>query len=154
MYVIKLNFTGDITGQQLPDIVFSNCPRPAGPFSSVSEFNDYFIFLAWTRPTPPPARCDHFKRPGLPDDNPVFFTHADLNPSNIIVSLSPSHPPTITGIIDFEQSGWYPAYWEGCKCRWNEGDFSAWSDMLHDVFAPFGEYLPTFRWMRSAGHAC
>ena len=151
---LRARFAGDITGQPCPDIIFSNCPRPAGPFSKVSEFNDYFIFLAWTRPEPPPTRCEHPMRPGLPDDNPVFFTHADLNPANIIVSVSPSEPPAIKSILDFEQSGWYPAYWEGCKCRWNAGNSSAWSEMLSDIFAPFGEYLETFRWMRNAGHAC
>ena len=104
-------------------------------------------------PEPPPKVCNHYMRPGIPDKEPVYFTHADLNPANIILSKS-SQVPTIISIVDFEQSGWYPAYWEGCKCRWNAGHDSDWSRLLVDVFVPHGEYLPIFSWMSSAGHAC
>ena len=26
--------------------------------------------------------------------------------------MSPSHPPKAVGLIDWEQAGWYPDYWE------------------------------------------
>ncbi|KAG5208240.1 APH domain-containing protein [Trichophyton interdigitale] len=44
----------------------------------------------------------------------AVFTHGDLKKSNIIVKQSPGDPDryTITGIIDWEDSGFYPEYYE------------------------------------------
>jgi aminoglycoside phosphotransferase (APT) family kinase protein len=52
----------------------------------------------------------------LPDDAQVVFTHADFHPSNIMVS--PETPSTTIAIIDWEQSGCYPDYWELCKAEY------------------------------------
>lgn len=138
------------------DIIFEDVQqeykRPAGPFTDVPEFNDYFMNIGWTK-TEPPKPCTHFMRPTIPDDQPIFFTHADLTPPNIIISTSFFRPPTVVGIIDFHQSGWYPAYWEACKATWVAGDDSEWGKLLPDVFAPHGEYLKIFPWMTSAGWA-
>lgn len=32
-----------------------------------------------------------------------------------MISDDPSQPRTVTGIIDWEEAGWYPKYWEYCK---------------------------------------
>jgi thiamine kinase-like enzyme len=47
------------------------------------------------------------------DDSPIILTHGDLHRSNIIVSES--SPVHVRAIIDWEQFGWYPEYWEYCK---------------------------------------
>lgn len=61
-------------------------------------------------------------RSQLPDDSDIIFTHGDLHPSNIIIT-STHH---ICGIIDWEQSGWLPAYWEARKAQygWFESEWS------------------------------
>jgi Phosphotransferase enzyme family len=100
----------------------------------VKDFNDYFINLLWLSPSIPNEPCVHPKRPGLPDNAPVFFTHGDLTPSNIILSSSPSGQPTIVAIIDWHQSGWYPAYWEYCKAAYTAIPCGEWET----------EYLPRF----------
>lgn len=52
----------------------------------------------------------------LPDHGNVFFTHGDLALGNIILSTTiPGSSTKIAGIIDWEQAGWYPEYWEYCK---------------------------------------
>lgn len=43
----------------------------------------------------------------LPRSSSSVFTHGDLTPRNIMVSQG-----CITGIIDWEDSGWFPDYWE------------------------------------------
>ncbi|KAH0429032.1 phosphotransferase enzyme family protein [Colletotrichum camelliae] len=48
-------------------------------------------------------------------DMPIVFTHADFLPPNIM--LTPGPRPRVAAIIDWEQAGWYPAYWEYCKVR-------------------------------------
>lgn len=39
--------------------------------------------------------------------NVPVFTHADLNPGNILV-----RGDKVVAIIDWQLSGWYPGYWE------------------------------------------
>ncbi|KAG8156826.1 hypothetical protein KVR01_013239 [Diaporthe batatas] len=43
----------------------------------------------------------------LPRSEVSVFTHGDLTPRNIIVEGS-----RVAGIIDWEDSGWFPDYWE------------------------------------------
>lgn len=50
----------------------------------------------------------------LTDKYAIYFSHGDLHLSNIIVSGSPGCR-AIAAILDWEQAGWYPEYWEYCK---------------------------------------
>lgn len=49
----------------------------------------------------------------------IVFTHADLNPRNILVDrmVQPdgSRGWKVTGIVDWETSGYYPEYWDYTK---------------------------------------
>ncbi|KAI1131114.1 kinase-like protein [Nemania abortiva] len=62
----------------------------------------------------------------LPHSDISVFTHADLAPRNIMVDES----CTITGLIDWEFSGWYPDYWEYAKTQvqWLRRDWIHWMD--------------------------
>lgn len=144
--------SGGFGRQSLREYIFRDCRRPAGPFPTVKTFNDYFIHLMWTGPGLPDPKYIHPQRAGLPDNVPVFFTHADLTPTNIILSPSQSGQPTrVVAIIDWHQSGWYPAFWEACKSIYNATPNSTWGKGLPAVFAPYHELPPPFMWMRNAG---
>ena len=43
----------------------------------------------------------------LPRSEKIVFTHADITPRNIIVDKQ-----GVVGIVDWEEAGWYPDYWE------------------------------------------
>jgi hypothetical protein len=45
----------------------------------------------------------------------IVFTHNDITPPNIMVTRDPT--PRVAAIVDWTQSGWYPAYWEYCKAK-------------------------------------
>lgn len=67
-------------------------PRPLGPFS-LEDFNSYLLRQSTT--------C-------YPDVGLSFhFYHADLGPSNIMVSKEGN----VEGILDWESAGFYPQYW-------------------------------------------
>ncbi|EXJ81056.1 hypothetical protein A1O3_07344 [Capronia epimyces CBS 606.96] len=51
----------------------------------------------------------------MPKDTAIKFTHADVHPTNIIVSTSGFGPARVLALIDWGQSGWYPDYWEYFK---------------------------------------
>nr|ODN86342.1 hypothetical protein L203_04043 [Cryptococcus depauperatus CBS 7841] len=53
-------------------------------------------------------------RESLPDTGHIYFTHGDFTLGNIMIS-DPPGPRWVVSIIDWEQSGWYPEYWEYCK---------------------------------------
>lgn len=47
--------------------------------------------------------------------------------------VSGAHEPRrISGILDWEQCGWYPAYWEYCKFRMYEHEWrmTHWVDLV------------------------
>lgn len=62
----------------------------------------------------------------LPRSDCTVFTHADAAPRNIVVN----EKNTVTGILDWENAGWYPNYWEYAQILrpafW--GDWSVWMD--------------------------
>jgi thiamine kinase-like enzyme len=51
----------------------------------------------------------------LPDIGNIQFAHGDFHLGNIMVSNIPGLATVITGVIDWEEAGWYPSYWEYCK---------------------------------------
>ncbi|PTD03060.1 hypothetical protein FCULG_00009022 [Fusarium culmorum] len=102
---------------------------PCWSFSSVTEFHncmsDMFKWPAKMRqPDLDPADILDPYRESLPDNCPIHFTHADLNPVNIMVSED--SPCRVMAILDWEQSGWYPAYWEFCKAEMTTEFDSEW----------------------------
>ncbi|KAH7377535.1 kinase-like domain-containing protein [Cadophora sp. MPI-SDFR-AT-0126] len=130
------SFLGHINRQPLLDIMFTDDTKPpAGPFSSVKEFHDWLSFLTrrglemhWPDPSLVP---DPF-RDSLPDDSRITFTHADLHPSNILITSEA--PYRVVAIIDWHQSGWYPDYWEYCKTSYTAEYDGEWNT----------EYIPRF----------
>ncbi len=78
-----------------------------GPFESQEEFKDYLVnrtssVVAHRLPElhrlAAPVRATHHR---------ICFTHADLHGGNILVKDN-----RLAGIIDWDQAGWYPEYWE------------------------------------------
>lgn len=134
---IRINFRlGNISRGPLSDMVFTgtNFP-PVGPFSSATELHDCMSnMFKWPAKVRQPdidlADVLDPYRDMLPDDCAIHFTHADLNPVNIMVSKD--SPCRVMAIIDWEQSGWYPSYWEFFKVEMTTKLGSEWQT----------EYLP------------
>ncbi|KAH7134329.1 kinase-like domain-containing protein [Dactylonectria macrodidyma] len=127
---------GHVGNQPLLDTIFTRASSPtAGPFHSVSEFHDWFTSTIGPKETHC-SKTPHPYRSFLPDDVPIVFTHGDLHPSNIVISPGPN--PKIAAVVDWQQAGWYPAYWEYCKARWTTRIGDEWERV----------YLPMFieRW--------
>lgn len=115
---------GDINRQSLHDVIF-DFKQPAGPFQDVKSFYDYFATLTRRRPQDTDRPMDSM-RSGLLDDVPIVFTHGDLHRSNIMMSKLDSGPLHILAIIDWHQSGWYPAPWEFFKTRFTCKEKDSW----------------------------
>lgn len=89
---------------------------PVGPFRTEKDFSD------------------SLRLGGAPnvvhrDDHQIVFTHADINLRNVILKDG-----KISGIVDWENAGWYPEYWEYTKCRFGVRFSKRWLKMLEEVF--------------------
>lgn len=80
----------------------------------------------------------------LPDDSRIVFTHADLHPSNIIMSADSSG--RILAVIDWHQSGWYPEYWEFCKALFTSGFDGDWATEYIPQFVDIAECYDSWAW--------
>jgi aminoglycoside phosphotransferase len=72
------------------------------------------------------------------NDEAIVFTHNDITPPNIMVTRDPT--PRVAAIIDWAQSGWYPAYWEYCKAKQVGFDPEKMSEELQDEWQE--KYVP------------
>ncbi|RAL08561.1 phosphotransferase enzyme family protein [Aspergillus homomorphus CBS 101889] len=119
-------FVGNVTKGPLYDRAFHvNYMHEAGPFATVRDFHDWFTSLH-RRPMSDPysVPVEPF-RYDLPDDCAIKFTHGDLHRSNIIVTPTP--PYRILAVVDWEQSGWLPEYWESRKAQYTADRGESWS---------------------------
>ncbi|KAK6951382.1 hypothetical protein Daesc_007917 [Daldinia eschscholtzii] len=113
-----------------PRICSSN---PVGPFADEASFSQMLRF------SDEPARRGH----------KIVFTHADLNPRNILVGRIPQPDGSIgwsvTGIVDWETAGYYPEYWEYTKAMFERFRWTRrYNDFVHGVFSEFGDYSQEF----------
>lgn len=72
----------------------------------------------------------------------TYFTHADLNPRNIMVEQAAGGQGwRVSGIVDWETAGYYPEYWEYIKALY-EGFRWSWryNNVVHMVFQALRDY--------------
>ncbi|TVY35290.1 hypothetical protein LSUB1_G004842, partial [Lachnellula subtilissima] len=89
---------------------------PVGPFRSEKEFSESLQLGILP---------DLVHRTGYK----IVFTHADLNMRNILVKDG-----RISGIVDWENAGWFPEYWEYTKCHFGVTLAKRWLKMVDGVF--------------------
>ncbi|KKY39291.1 putative nad-binding rossmann fold oxidoreductase family protein [Diaporthe ampelina] len=107
--------------------------EPVGPFANEADFS---LML---RDPDDSARSGHR----------IFFTHADLNPRNILVDSTVQRDGSlgwqVTGIVDWEMAGYYPEYWEYTKSLYERFRWTRrYQNMIHRVFRLFGDYSKEF----------
>jgi aminoglycoside phosphotransferase len=68
----------------------------------------------------------------LRDDHKIVLTHGDLHPRNILIK-----DMVITGIIDWEFTGWYPEYWEYIKALKSVQDVVDWWKYLPQIVGSY-----------------
>ncbi|OBT49015.1 hypothetical protein VE00_00254 [Pseudogymnoascus sp. WSF 3629] len=127
-------YIGSCSGGSAYDHRLNN-GHPCGPFASVSDFHDFLVV--------PVARCPrqelikHYRQQPA-DNRGVVFTHADLCGDHIFVEPTTGR---ITGIIDWEMAGWWPAYWEHTKSRFGSRYQTWWKTLIAHVLDSYEREL-------------
>lgn len=125
------------TGGSLTDCRIKRAER-FGPFKSIQDF--HFWLREDLRPSDHPNRAkdqewqDIEKMAAMQDGPwpPPVFTHADLNPCNILI-----RDDNVVAIIDWEFSGWYPHYWEYTSAYYGNISRTGWQDELCNFLETF-----------------
>jgi aminoglycoside phosphotransferase len=117
-------FIGSLGGAPCMDRIFCSGRPERGPFKTEVEMYDNICdrmldLQSWGNYKP--DNYNHILRRMYKENSnhTIKFTHGDLSPTNILVQEG-----HVTGILDWEEAGWYPEYWEyiktmqGCATRW------------------------------------
>lgn len=116
---------GGILDWRIPD-----SQREELRFSTESEFNKYLTDPFWN---------EIRKRAAVSHDvqHDIVFTHGDLNPRNILFENG-----KISGIVDWENAGWFPEYWEYTKAHYTVRSLIRWlADFVDQVFKEYRDEL-------------
>ena len=106
-------------GKLLDEIFWTQEPDQLvnGPFDSEGDLNEAMM-RKYTYNGGPPYRAEYPRKclPSIFRDHEAILTHGDLQRKNIIIreKSHQSKEETRVVILDWEKSGWYPAYWEYC----------------------------------------
>lgn len=118
----KESYIGSLGFQPCRDLMFRSGSESKGPFRTEEEMYENIV-QRWTNSLFEPMlenSIEYTRRLYRENSgNEILFTHGDLDPRNILVENG-----HVSGIIDWEQAGWYPEYWEYVKTMW--GAVSTW----------------------------
>lgn len=131
-------------GGPVTDVVFTNTNTELMiPLDTVQQFSQYFMEYV-QRPCRNVVVNRDTASIKLPDTGNIVLTHGNLLRSNIIVI--PPFPdlglgPMVVGIINWENAGWYPDYWEYSKAMSPKRDDAEWcTEYLPQALAPHQGY--------------
>lgn len=121
---ITSSYIGSIHNKPLNDVLFQG-----GPFYSEQEFNQHMIdkFKDILR-----GHYHTILAKMLKNNHKIVFTHADINPRNILIKNN-----KIIGIIDWEFSGFYPEYWEYIRSMFGIPWDNKWLLCIEKVIEPY-----------------
>ncbi|KAJ2988166.1 hypothetical protein NUW54_g9199 [Trametes sanguinea] len=123
---------GSPLGHGFCDFLITQSSTLLGPFASERAFWDWRVslFERFGDAHPPTAaRIADIKR-FMPCEHPIVFTHGDINRRNILVRVRGEGPDDIeiTAVLDWEQAGWRPIYWESLKWAFIDGHTPGWGE--------------------------
>ncbi|KAJ6444888.1 dipeptidyl aminopeptidase [Purpureocillium lavendulum] len=112
----------------------------SGPFETESELNDAFI-KKYLYNSGLEHKAAFYRRvlPVVLRGHGIVFTHGDFQRKNVILK---EHGELV--IVDWENAGWYPAYWEYALAMFACG---SWKDDWHEYLAQIlTEYPNEYDW--------
>ncbi|KAH6850767.1 kinase-like domain-containing protein [Chaetomium sp. MPI-CAGE-AT-0009] len=94
-----------------------------GPFLTEDDFNATL-------------RCGALPEVVHRSGHEIVFTHGELSLRNILVD----EHGRLAGIVDWENAGWFPEYWDYTKAHFVTKFRQRWLGMVDGIFGQFGDY--------------
>ncbi|TFK52062.1 kinase-like protein [Heliocybe sulcata] len=110
-----------------------------GPFRDEEHMN------LQLRTLQPVDSCAEVVKTAHAKTHPLVFTHNDFVTRNIMAQ----EDGTITGIIDWECAGWFPAHWEYCKTM----NWGNWHPQNREWYPWVHRFLPAYELEAEADRA-
>ncbi|TQV91892.1 serine/threonine protein kinase [Cordyceps javanica] len=108
-----------------------------GPYQNESDFNKQIT-----------RGCAQDLEQAFPDAHsrryPIVFTHADLFPSNILIDSG-----RLSGIVDWQYAGFYPAYWEYTKAMRSVRHAEHYQAIFRRIFSEYEDELEVEEFLSS-----
>lgn len=123
---ITNSYIGSINNLPCNDSVFND---NKGPFKSEIDFNK--TIMKEFEKTMPGYFCNILKKT-LKSDHSIVFSHGDISKRNIIINEG-----SISSIIDWEYSGFYPEYWEYSKVLYAVDWEDEWLNYIEYFLKPY-----------------
>ncbi|KAH6704235.1 kinase-like domain-containing protein [Leptodontidium sp. 2 PMI_412] len=144
------NFYGSVEKGPMPHHLFHSAdadPAICGPFDSESEFNAALVRrlrAIWAENGKHSFKADFYERnlDAMLKGHEPRFSHSDLQPKNILVRRVQSQAGLASkcfevALIDWEEAGWYPSYWEYSSLfvafEWRDD----WPERLEQIVDPW-----------------
>ncbi|KAL7285153.1 hypothetical protein ACG7TL_000245 [Trametes sanguinea] len=128
---------GSPLGHSFCDFLITQSTTQLGPFASERAFWDWrtTLYKRFGEIHPPTATLIEDIRRSNPCDHPIVFTHGDINRRNILVRVNGDGPDDIEiiAVLDWEQAGWRPIYWESLKWTFVDGTTPVWGEFGREV---------------------
>ncbi|KAJ5713444.1 Aminoglycoside phosphotransferase [Penicillium malachiteum] len=99
-----------------------------GPFDTEQQFNESLLGRI-IRQAPDLLR--HYARHALSENHEIVFTHSDIAPEKFLVEGG-----RIAAILDWEDAGWYPEYWEYTRAFRYFRPMPDWPEYLTHILPP------------------
>jgi hypothetical protein len=147
------SFYGGIGRTPLPHHFFwdsAKTPEINGPFGSEAELNAGILRKLRHQSKQNRGYLDfkiEFYERHLNDllkKHGSVFSHSDLQRKNILVSRHAGAIMSVV-IVDWEDEGWYPGYWEYCLQIASTAWADDWTSRLEDIIAPWPHEASIFR---------
>ncbi|KAI1412933.1 phosphotransferase enzyme family protein [Hypoxylon sp. FL1857] len=132
-------FIGSIDGSPCADPYFASDPEAYGPYDNEVQFNRGLVKAWLTEREDEPfiqLLCDTLIQ--TMTGHKIVLTHNNLDPRNILVRGS-----EVVAILDWEQAGYYPEYWEYCRALWRPNWHSNWMKerVVDKILKPYPQEL-------------
>lgn len=102
-----------------------------GPFTAVGEFYDFLVHPV--KDGPRPELAAEYRRQ-LPDDSAIVFAHADVSWENILVDSASGR---VTGILGWENAGFWPEWWEYRKAVYGARSKPWWMEIVKNIMQEY-----------------
>ncbi|KAI6086027.1 kinase-like domain-containing protein [Hypoxylon rubiginosum] len=141
---------GNVTGGPLQHRYFQWIdpdPRITGPFDKEEDVNNALVLRTkknWEGVGQRGWLPDFFARhlPKVLTGHSNVFTHADLQRKNILVLEVPASRGRprrfeVSAVVDWEDAGWYPSYWEYASCFIHFQWIDSWPENVEWILDPY-----------------